>query len=231
MKELLKHLPGRRLELGLTVLLAAGSLALTGLARDDPRTSAQLLLTTLELILPLALGIVAAGLLADDPALDLLLSAPQPAPRTLAQRLSIVLGCGLALSLTASWLADRWQIPLPILGVKQLLIWASPTLFLAGVAVAGSLLRGRMLDGLTAVLGAWGATLFSIPVVTQVCAQAPGEHCAAALLSPAMTHIWPLDPNWLLNRLIWSGLGLLLLGAGLLLAGDEERLVEATRIE
>ena len=174
---------------------------------------------------------MAAGLLADDPALDLLLTMPQPAPRTLAQRLGIVLGCGLVLGLSVQWLAALWDIPLPIRGAKQIGVWATPTLFLMGIATVSALVRGRALDSLTAVLGAWGAMMATIPLVGQACALATGPRCAAALLSPAMTMIRPMDAYWPLNRLIWSGLGISLLGIGLLMARDEERLVEASRAE
>ena len=231
MKNLLKPLPGRRLELGLTVLSIVGLSILIWWRREDPAMRSALVLTTLELMLPLGLGIVTAGLLADDPALDLLLSVPQPAPRTLTQRLGIVLGCGLALSLAVQGLADLWGIPLPIRGLQQILIWATPTSFLTGIAVASSLVRGRMSDGLTAVLGAWGAMLVSIPIVDRACLLLAGKRCVGALFCPALTQIRPLDGNWALNRLIWLSAGLLLLGIGLALAGDEERLVGASRVE
>ena len=227
-----KQLPGRRLELGLTALLIAGLLVLIWLNREDSTAGPMLVLTIWELLLPLVLGAVAAGLLADDPALDLLLSVPQPAPCILAERIAIVLGYGLVLGLGMQYLAAKWKIPLPIQGVKQALIWTVPSVFLMGIATTASLVRGRAMDGLTAVLGTWAAMLLTIPFIGQACALTPGDQpCRVALLSPALTLIRPTDANWSLNRLIWLSLGILLLGIGLLLACDEERLVEASRAE
>ena len=231
MKAIAKHLPGRRLELSLTAVLVGGVLFVVWLNRESGASGPTVVVATLELLLPLGLAITAAGLLADDPTLDLLLTVAQPAPRTLAQRLGIVLGCGLILCLTVLGFATLWEIPLPIRGVRRVGIWAAPSLFLTGVATVSPLVRGRMLDGLTTVLGIWGAMLLTVPLVGNACALGTVPSCAAMLLSPVMTMVRPVDPYWPLNRLIWSGLGILLLGIGLLLARDEERLVEASRAE
>lgn len=225
---LLKWLPERRLELGLVTLLVLGLLIPIWWTRDQ-QTGSVLALVTLELFLPLGVGVVAADLLAGDPALDLLLSTPQPASRTLARRLVVVLGWGGVLGSTVQGMVDMWEIPLSVQGLSQVLIWTTPTLFLTGVATAGALVRGHVTDGLIGVLGVLGWTLLIMPYIGHVCAQMPSEQCAVALVTPAMTLMRPLDRYWPLNRLIWLIAGLLLLAAGLALTSREERLVRAAR--
>jgi hypothetical protein len=195
----------------------------------EQQTGRVLALVALELLLPLCVGTVAAGLFAGDPALDLLLSTPQPPWHTLAQRLAVVLGWGAVLGLIVQGGTDMWELPLAAHGLSQVLIWATPMLFLTGVATAGALVRGLVTDGLIAILVVLGWALSIIPYIRRVCAQAPSEQCVAALVTPAMTLMRPLDRYWPLNRLIWLTAGLLLLAAGLVLTRREERLVQATR--
>lgn len=226
MAQFLKQLPGHRLELGLAAVLAISSLILVWWNREA-ESGITLALVSMELLLPMALGMIAAGLLAGDPALDLLLSVPRPAPRTLAQRLTIVLGIGALLGSATQGLVALWGIDLPISGPRQSLIWAAPTLLYVGQATAAALLRGQMVDGLVVTAAAWGATLITMPFIGEICSQSRDNHCLAALVSPAMTLIRAGDHNWLLNRLIWLGLGFLLLAIGLLLARREEVLITA----
>jgi hypothetical protein len=195
----------------------------------EQQTGPLLALLMLELLLPLCVGAVAAGLLAGDPTLDLLLSAPQPLWRTLARRLAVVLGWGAVLGLIVQGGIDMWELPLAVQGLSKVLIWATPMLFLTGVATAGALVRGQVTDGLIAILAMLGWALFIMPYIRRVCAQAPSEQCAAALVTPAMTLMRPLDRYWPLNRLIWLIAGLLLLAAGLALTSREERLVQGAR--
>jgi hypothetical protein len=224
----LKHLPGRRLELGLTTLLLAGLAVIIGRNRDG---GPGLTLLTLELLLPLGAAIVAAGLLAEDPALDLLLSVPQPAPRTLVHRVGTILAWSALLGLSLQGWAWGWAIPLPIHGALQVLIWLTPTVLYTGLATAGALLRGRMLDGVAAAFGVWAASVFTLPALRDACSTAPATGCLAALASPALTQLLPGDPYWLLNRALWLGLGSLLLSGGLWLAHNEERLLTAVGTE
>lgn len=224
----LKYLPGRRTELLLATGLVFGMLFVTWRLRAEAEAAATIVVVTLEMLLPPALGVVAAGLLANDPALDLLLTVPQPAPQTLAQRVLIVLGLGTLLSAVALWLAQRWQITLPISGAWQLLIAATPVVVMIGLATTASLLRGRMLDGITAVLGLWGLTLLSMPLLNTACEHS-GARCTAALASLTLTLLRPDDLNWQRNRLLWLGIGAALLALGIFLANREERLSEGAR--
>lgn len=225
MRPHVRWLPGRESELLLITLLYAALLAITAWNRAEP-AAGLIVLVTLELALPVALGIVAAGLMANDPALDLLLSVPQPAPYTLAQRLAALLAYGLFLAALVLLAARGWELPLPTAGVQALLIWAAPAALLVGVATAGALMRGRMLDGAALVLAVAGMALLSLTVGLD-CPLDPQRPCHAALASPLMTLVRPQDPLWLVNRVLWLSVGGLLLATGLRLVRQEERLLTA----
>jgi hypothetical protein len=224
-----KLLPSRRLELLLATALVAGLLLLVWINRKGAAVSSNLVLTLLEVLLPPMLGIIAAGLLANDPAIDLLLSVPQPAPRTLTYRLLILLGYGAIMNLIALWLVHLWKIELPIIGMRQSLIWLTPVLAMTGLASAAALVRGRMLDGMAAVLALWGVSIVLLPLVIRLCDGAGTQRCALALAHPMMTTMRPNDPNWLLNRALWLGIGGASLIIGLWLARREEQLAEGAR--
>lgn len=230
MSYFLRSFPGRQIELGLTVFLAIGMILAIWWNRAEP-TGAVLVLVTLEILLPFAFGTVAAGLLADDPAIDLLLTVPQPAPRTLGRRLGTLLGLAALVSGAIQLLAAAWGIQLPIRGIDQLAIWTVPTLLFSGIATVSALVRGRILDGLAAVLGAWGAMLITMPFITTICEETAAQSCAVAVFSPAMTVLRPLDAGWGLNRGVWGSVGLILLMCGIILARNEERLVNVARAE
>jgi hypothetical protein len=187
-------------------------------------------LLLVELGVPVALGIVAAGLMANDPVLDLLLSVAQPPPRTLAERLTALLGYGLLLALLALLVARRLGLPLPVTDARALLIWVAPALLFTGIATVGALARGRMLDGVALVLGAGGLALLTLTIGAD-CPPDPASACRAALLVPLMTLLRPHDPLWPANRLLWGGIGCALLLAGLWLVRQEERLVTVPRSE
>ncbi len=223
-------LPSRRLELGLATLAVAALALAVGLTRNGP-TAAGLAVIVLELIMPLLLALPAAGLLAGDPALDLLLSVPRPAPRTLAGRLALLLAWGAALGFGLQALAGAWRVALPQPGPGQPLIWAAPLLLYSGLATTGALVRGRMLDGAALALGAGMLALLSQPFIAAACAGVAGSACLGAAVSPALTMLRPTDPYWPANRLLWLMVGALLLGGGLALAGREERLLLAAKEE
>ncbi|HBY95558.1 MAG: hypothetical protein M5U01_14285 [Ardenticatenaceae bacterium] len=229
MRNFKRRLPGREWEVLLVTLLSLGLLGLVVLLRPRPEARALVLLL-LELGVPVALGVVAAGLMANDPVLDLLLSVAQPPPRTLAERLAALLGYGLLLAVLAL-LATRWMgVTLPITGVQAVLIWAAPALLFTGIATVGALARGRMLDGVALVLCIGGLALLTLTIGSD-CPPDPESACQAAFLAPLMTLLRPHDPLWLANRLLWAGIGGALLIAGLWLVRDEERLVTAARTE
>lgn len=102
-----RWLPGRKWELLLVTLLYAGLLGIAAWQRAHAE-GLSIVLFTLEFGLPIALSIVASGLMANDPVLDLLLSVAQPPSRTLAQRLVVLLGYGLLLAALMLLAAVGW---------------------------------------------------------------------------------------------------------------------------
>lgn len=225
----LKYLPGRRTELLLVTVLIV---ALVGLMLVNTSAAPLVVVLTLEALLPIALGVIVAGLLANDPALDLLLSVPQPAPRTLATRLLVVLGCGAALGLLVQAVVWAWALPLSLSWARQLFVWGTPIVWWTGLATASALVRGRMRDGLTVTLGTWGGMVAWLQIIQRNCIMfQPTERCPIAITSPMMTLVRPFDGGWPLNRAIWLLLGLALLAVGLSLARHEERLTQAAQSE
>lgn len=231
---LLKGLPYRRKELLAGLLLVTICFGLAGFMHaQGPEEFAQsLLLITLEIIIPLTIGSIAAGLLSGDPALDLLLCAHRPAWQTLLSRLLSIGIVGVVLCFSAIFLAAAWDLVLPADGADRLYIGLSPLVFYLGLSSAAALLRGRMMDGVLASLGVMGISLTLLLQIPQLCAaNAPGAPCPAWLASPMMTLGNPVDAFWPLNRLVWLLLGLALLGLSLRLARREEALLQEVSTE
>ena len=231
---ILRWLPFRRLELLVTLLLSLACLGLAAYvqAEMDERGAALIILITLEIILPMGMGLLAAGLLAGDPALDILLSAHRPAWQALLERLLFIAGAAVWVAWAALALASFWRLPLPKDGSAQLYIWLSPLVFNLGLAGAVSLLRGKMLDGALAVLGVMGASLMLLPQIPRLCAaNPPTAPCIWWLVSPLMTLGNPGDAYWPLNRLLWLFVGLGLLALSRSLTRREEPLLHEVAAE
>ena len=122
-------------------------LAGVGALRQQMDLASLLALFTLELLLPLGMGLMAAGCLAGDPILEILLTAHRPAWQVLVERLAFLLALGGLLGWMALRLMESWQMPLPIRAEDRLFIWLSPLLFCLGLGSAIALLRGRTFDG------------------------------------------------------------------------------------
>jgi len=223
---LLKRLPSRRLELVFCLGAVLVFFSLIWLTRQMGDLNYWLGLITLEALLPLATGVVAAGLLAEDPALEILLTAHRPAWQVLVERLVILSVLGGLLGVSMTLVAGRWGVVLPKDGVDRIFIWLSPMIFCLGLSSVAALLRGRMLDGVMAVSIAFGASLLSPLQIQRLCAgRLEGTACAGWLACPTLTLANPLEPYWPLNRLLWLGLGFGLLAASLFLARREEPLL------
>ena len=232
--KLLRRIPSRRAELLSTLLLVLAFFGLSAFLQDQfAHEAAQLLIMiVLEIILPLGMGLMAAGLLAGDPALDILLSAYRPAWQALLERLLIILAIGVLFSTAAVVLAAHWDIPLPRQGSAQMYIWLSPMLFYMGLGSAVSLVRGKMLDGGMAALVVMGGSLMLMAQIPRLCASAePDAPCIWWLASPMMTLANPTDIYWPLNRLFWLFLGAGLLALSLRLARREEPLLHEVSSE
>lgn len=225
---LLRRLPVRRIEFLFSLLLILGMLGIARLAQAQhlPELAFWLVQLILEFVIPVATGVIAAGLLAGDPALDLVLSAHRPAWQALAERL-LFLGCiGTSLGTVTILLAENWGLALPKDGPDRIFIWLSPLIFCMGLSSASALLRGRMVDGVLATMGWMGLSLILLPQIPRGCAEnLSGNACAWWLVSPLMTLGDAQDAFWPLNRLLWFGLGTLLLVTSFLWVQREEQLL------
>jgi hypothetical protein len=225
---LIKRLPNRRVELLFQLLLVSGFIGLAGFLKSQwaGELAYWMAMLTLELLMPVGSGLVAAGLLAGDPALDILLSAHRPAWLVLVERLLIIGSIGFLSGSVALLLAQRWELMIPRSGTDQVFIWLSPMVFCMGLSSTVALLRGRMLDGVLVTFGAMGVSLIALPQIPNLCAlSAQGADCLWWLASPLMTMGNPQAALWPLNRLIWLGLGAVLLALSLKLAQREEPLL------
>jgi hypothetical protein len=232
MKRVFRCLPTRRTELLIGLLLNIGCLGLVTYLhhqnRFSPDSPRLLVMVTLEIILPLTAGLWAAGLLAGDPMLDILVSAHRPAWRTLLERLLVVGLLGALIGSTTLVLTAYWNLRLPKHGSAQIFIWLSPMAFSMGLASVVALLRGRMLDGALAALSVMGISVMMLNQIPRLCAgTGSGEPCLAWLLSPIMTLGNPDDAYWPLNRLLWLFVGGILLRLSLGLTHREETLLSA----
>ena len=225
------RLPHRRLEISIVSVIILVLILLLWSSRVS-EYGTRVSITAMELLVPLLVGILAAGLLADDPALELLLTAPRPTRHILADRLFIVLTLGALSCLGLQLLTNSWGIFMPYDGIDQAFIWISPLLFYTGASSSASLIRGRMLDGVIVCLIVSVVALLSGPILAASCQGSPLiAGCWLAVLNPLMTSSTPYDPFWPANRVLWFVSGALLVGASLLLAGQGERLFHDTPVE
>lgn len=218
------------MELLVLALLTLGAICLLWLMRSQAEAS-RLAIIALEIMLPVGGGLVVPGLLAEDPALELLLSAPRPSRRTLAERLSLALGISAFFAASLNLLAGRWGIPIPHTGARQLLIWITTLVFFSGISSAAALLRGRALDGSLAVLAVCGFFLITTPLLLSACADHQGDVCIWVFFTPLLTYLQPQAPGWLASRLLWLCLGFLLLLISLRFSGREEQLIQTLQPE
>ena len=231
MKLFFKRLPGRRLELALASGLPMIFGLMAWLFRSDPR-AAQVMVFTLEILLPVLAAIAAAGMLAGDPGLELLLTSPHPPRRTCWERiLRLWLLSGVA-ALALVSIAAAGEIALPVHGLDTIFIWLPPLVFLSGLGSLAALLRGRLLAGALAVSSFALAGYFAGRWINGLCAIAgAGIACPYSLAIPFTTLSRPFDPYWPLNRLVWTALGALLLFLALRLADREEILLNGLSSE
>lgn len=230
MSWLFRRLPERHVELLVLALLTLGVICLLWLMRSQAEAS-RLAIIALEILLPAGGGLVTPGLLAEDPMLELLLSAPRPSRCTLAERVALALGVSAFLAISLNLLSVRWGILFPHTGARQLLIWITPLVFFSGLSSATALLRGRTMDGSLAVLAVCGFFLITTPLLLSACADLQGDACAWVLFTPLLTYIQPQATYWLASRLLWLCLGFLLLLISLRLSGHEETLIQALQLE
>lgn len=199
-----------------------------GALRQQMDIASLLALFTLELLLPLGFGLMAAGCLAGDPILEILLTAHRPAWQVLVERLTFLLALGGLLGWMALRLIQLWKVPLPIPSEDRFFIWLSPLFVCLGLGSAIALLRGRMLDGGLVVIALMGGSLIAVPLTIRGCAGITSDAiCGWWLLNPLATLGGGLGMVWSFNRLLWLGIGAILMVFSLSLARREEALLPA----
>ncbi len=161
-------------------------------------------------VLPLTTGIMAAYAILDDPALEIIFSAPVSAGRLLAGRLSpifliaAVAAVSFQIFLLAAGLEPR-GLGAPLSLASFQLSWAVPSLALGALGVSASLAAGQCASGGLAVGLVW-----IVQLVARDWFIAGG---AAGHFLIFLGLLRPGDPRLALNRIV-----LLLLAAGLLAA-------------
>jgi hypothetical protein len=105
----------------------------------------NMLIATLEALLPLAAGIVLTTIAAKDDAIEVQLSLATPYRNTAARRVALVLGWSITTAfITAAIVASAFPSALPRSGFDLVLLWLAPTLWLSAVGMMLALfLRSR----------------------------------------------------------------------------------------
>lgn len=129
----------------LVASLFCGLALLMTLGGADEAQVARILVAGLELGLPLAAGVVAAGIAAEEPAMDLQLALLTRYRTTLLRRLALLVAW-------TSLFAFAWSVALEISGLWSLwmpepflvgqLVWVSPLLWFVAVGTAVALILG-----------------------------------------------------------------------------------------
>ncbi|GAA3455007.1 hypothetical protein [Dactylosporangium matsuzakiense] len=178
----------------------------------------RLLLAGLEAVVPLALAMAAVSVMVRERLRELHLSLPVPHTATLARRLALVAGGAAVLCLagTAALVAvDGTGGPG---GGPAALIWASPAVFLGGLAVLVTVATRSAAVAATAVGLLWlGEQLFA------------GLFAVHRWLHPFFmfaTLRGGSDRSWLANRLTLLAAGALFLAVAALLLHRPERLLD-----
>ncbi len=182
-----------------------------------------LLATTraVETFLPLMVGLQAAFLLSpeDEPPLELLLTCRRPLARPLLERLALLAalqgGVGVIGSLVVRWLGGDAQ-PEPFLLATAR--WVAPSVFIAGAALAVTLLTRKGTLSALMVLLLWGSMLLGSDAAVR----------RIFFLWPVHLFMQPQGvtlAEYARNRAALILLGLCLTALAAHVAGDEERML------
>lgn len=209
---------GRGVLLGpLLALAALGLLAALAMRAGLGQQIDRILSEALD-VLPVIGGLAAAGIVVDDPALELQLSLPTTFRLTMLRRLALALGWTSLIGLTcAVTLAASGRLAWPISPLEDQLIWLAPLLWLAGLGAALSLALGATAAGSSLVGMVWvlelamGAGLAQVPALRPV--------LLFLRYDPAIA------TDWLANRLTLLALAAVGLGSAAWLLGRPERLL------
>ena len=228
----------------LAPMLAAAPVGLiAALQRVHGENPAHVLLAGIEMLLPIAAGVMVAATVAHDDALELHLTTPRPYDRTTMLRLLVIAGWTALLAALATAAVARLGLlreppfarlvsPLARVPLTEL-VWLAPLLWLVGAGLClGMLTKSRTAGG--ALLGGiWLLDILSTGVIAQTSWLRP------FLLFPATLVIYPasavsradFDTYWLNTRFGLLAMALALLPLGWLLLRNSEALLKGATEE
>ena len=203
----------------------------------------RFLLAGIEMIFPIAVGVVAGNVAIQDPALELQLTMPRHYDRTVLQRLFLIIGWTTCIALLSSLLLSllglaympdilkSWS-PVASFFTMQL-AWLAPLLWCAGVGLCIALLT-RSWTGSAAMLGGiWIAEIIFKDLIALTPWLRPVLLFPTTLLIFTMPTLSQADFNmyWLATRFEVLATGLLLLPLGWLLLHNTEGLLKGMNAE
>lgn len=225
-------------------LLAAAPVGLiVALQRVHGENPAHALLAGIEMLLPVAAGVMVATTVAHDDALELHLTTPRPYDRTAMLRVLVIAGW-TALLAAAATAGASWRgvldepsfaqaVSAPVRALVTELVWLAPLLWLVGIGLClGMLTKSRTASG--ALLGGiWLLDILSTGVIMQTSWLRP------FLLFPTTLVIYPasavsradFDTYWLNTRFGLLAMALALLPLGWLLLRNSEALLKGATEE
>jgi len=233
------HLLGKRVILT-PILIMVGFACLAVLLHYLHTDPARTLSASLEIILPLAAGVVVATITSHDPAIELQLSMPKRYDRTALGRLTIVASWTIIIALISSIsifalkLAFVPQMSQPSSAPLQFLTgqltWIAPLLWLVAIGLCLALLRSRAASG--ALLG--GIWIVEI-IFKDYFAATTWLHPVFLFPTTLLPLVGPLPQailnSWLTNRFELIGTALVLLLLGWLLLRNPEGLLRTSSEE
>ena len=206
------------------VTTALAVLLLVVLLRSDSADAAAEATVLLELLTPLPLLLISAGLLQSDPALSLIATRPVPLGHLLLARWALAI-TGVLIVPSGAHLVTAFVNPEVSLSV---LTWLAPAAFLSALAITAAAVTANTAAGIGTAIGYWAASLLLTPMLQDTCTSSLPAMCTAAVWSSAYSLLAPAGPGWEINRI-----GLLLGTLALLLIAtytyrNPERQVRAT---
>lgn len=234
------QLMGRRVILT-PILVMIGFAFLAIVLRYLHTNPARTLSASLEIMLPLAAGVIVATITSQDQAIELQLTMPKKYARTALGRLTIIAGWTICIALLSSISVfalnlayvpqplQNWSAPLQFLTGQ--LTWLAPMLWLVSVGLClALLLRSRAASG--ALLGGiWIAEI----IFKDYIAATDWLHPVFLFPTTLLPLVGPLPENifnlWLTTRFELIGTALVLLLLGWLLLRNPEGLLKTSSEE
>lgn len=188
------YFAGVRTYFALTTTLAA--LLIVLLLRLDGGGAAEVRVL-LELLTPLPLLVVSAGLLQRDAALSLVAACQVRLGRLLIARWALAIAGALIVPLAVHVALAFAHADANL----NALTWLAPTAFLGALGTAAAAVSASSGAGMGVALVYWAASLLTTPMLQDACAVTLPAVCTAAVWSSAYGLLAPAGPGWDMNRL------------------------------